>query len=512
MDRKMSSRMGGTGLITALLIAACGGAVTPPTSGPPSLGPSAPPSSPVATNAPTVLTGSDLDRELEPAGYRVGEPFAVPFTVTFAAPWIMKSHERGDVSFVRARPATAAAWLTVDLVDDVFADPCHEAAPAAPPVPRTVDGIVGALTRMVGFTAGPVTDVVVGGYAGKAMVLTNTVETDTAECIGGPMLPLWTISGGGAAATNGGATEQVWVIDVAGTTVVLDGTTSVATPPQQREDVIQAVQGIVFGSGPGPITATPGAAPVSAAPSATPEGSISGRFDIGGRSMFIECRGTGSPTVIFMVGTGAPRTQLRSIEDRVLGRSARVCDYDRAGDGQSDPSPTPQTVLDVVDDLAALLAAAEVPGPYVLVGQSVGGDQAWVYASRHPAGVAGFLIMNAGFFVLDWDAVKAVWNADEIAEERALSEASLGEAKQAASPPDHVPYVVMLSTIAQCGDPHDVCGRIYPFYEEWARELASRTPDGRVVFVDAGHAIYEEQMTTVMDQIGLLLLSVRTAG
>ena len=160
--------------------------------------------------------------------------------------------------------------------------------------------------------------------------------------------------------------------------------------------------------------------------------------------------------------------------------------------GRATRPRTPQTVLDVVDDLSALLAAARVPQPYVLVGQSVGGDQAWVYASRHPAGVAGFLIMNAGFFVLDWDKAKAVWSAEEIAEARADVAANLGELEQAASPPEHVPYVVMLSTIAQCGSPDDVCGRIYPLYEAWARELASRTPDGRVVFVDAGHTIYEE--------------------
>ena len=195
-----------------------------------------------------------------------------------------------------------------------------------------------------------------------------------------------------------------------------------------------------------------------------------------------------------------------------MGRSVRVCDYDRAGDGQDDPSRTPQTVLDVVDDLSALLAAARVPQPYVLVGQSVGGDEAWVYASRHPAGVGGFLLMNAGFFDLDWDQAKAVWSEDEIAEERANVAAGLGKIKQAASPPEHVPYVVMLSTIAQCGSPDDVCGRIYPLYEAWARELASRTPDGRVVFVDAGHTIYEEEIATVVDEIGRLLLSVRAAG
>ena len=459
-----------------------------------------------------MLTGSDLDQELEPADYRVGEPFAVPFTVTVGAPWIMKSLARGDTSFVRAKPAAAAAWLTVDLVDDVFTDPCHESAPAAPAVPKTVDGIVGALTQMVGFTSGPITDVVDRWVRRQGDGADEHGRDRHRRLRRRPDAPVVDDLGG-----RGGGHERRR--DRAGLGHRCRGHdrrpgwhTFTATPPEQRQDIIRAIQSIVFGDGRGPVAGTPNATPVSPAPTPTLEGSISGRFDIGGRSMFIECRGTGSPTLIFMVGTDAPRTQLRSIEDRVMGRSVRVCDYDRAGDGQSDPSGTPQTVLDVVDDLSALLAAARVPQPYVLVGQSVGGDQAWVYASRHPAGVAGFLIMNAGFFVLDWDKAKAVWSAEEIAEARADVAANLGELEQAASPPEHVPYVVMLSTIAQCGSPDDVCGRIYPLYEAWARELASRTPDGRVVFVDAGHTIYEEEMTTVVDEIGRLLLSVRAAG
>ncbi|MEO5884628.1 MAG: alpha/beta hydrolase [Candidatus Limnocylindrales bacterium] len=252
-----------------------------------------------------------------------------------------------------------------------------------------------------------------------------------------------------------------------------------------------------------------------AAPSATPRPSagqapsdatsIMGTFDVGGRSLFLECRGTGSPAVIFLVGTDAPRTQMRTVEDELLDRPVTVCDYDRAGAGQSDPAPKRQTDVDVVDDLAALLASAKVPSPYVFVGQSVGGDQAWLYADRHPAGVAALLIMNAGFFQLDWSTLTGVWSDDEIAAERALSEASLGMEKQAATPPDGVPYVVMMSSIAQCDSPTDVCGRIYPFFEAWGRELASRTPDGRFVEVEAQHEIFDGSLPTVMQELHELL-------
>ena len=118
-----------------------------------------------------------------------------------------------------------------------------------------------------------------------------------------------------------------------------------------------------------------------------------GMVDIGGRSMFIECRGSGGPTVIFLAGTRMPRMAMRGIEDALLDEgSVRVCDYDRAGEGRSDPPAEPQDDLDVVDDLAVLLDAAEIEPPYVLVGHSLGGDQAWLYADRHPEGVAGFML------------------------------------------------------------------------------------------------------------------------
>ena len=231
-----------------------------------------------------------------------------------------------------------------------------------------------------------------------------------------------------------------------------------------------------------------------------------GMVDIGGRSLFIDCRGSGSPTVVFLAGTRMPRMAMRGIEDALLDEgSVRVCDYDRAGEGRSDPPAEPQDDLDVVDDLAVLLDAAEIEPPYVLVGHSLGGDQAWLYADRHPEGVAGFMLMNAGFFELDWDALHDVWSQAEIDDERALSEAGLGSVKQAATPPDDVPYVVMLSTIAQCGSPSDICGRIYPFFEDWAQELADRTGSGRMVSVAAGHEIYATELDFVVKELGLLL-------
>lgn len=453
-----------------------------------------------------LLVSADINRPLDPGTYGIGFPFGIPFTVTFESSWTLKSLSGGDVSFVRSTPASGAAWLVIDVFDNAFVDPCKDALPAVPAVPSTPAGFADALASLIGFKPGPVSDITIDGHAGKAIDITNALDTAAAGCVRDPFLSLWTTDGAGTTQTVGGARDQVWAVDVDGRTLVFDGETFPETPPDQVLGFSTVVGTVTTGSTHGPtVLPSPGTASTS-----TPApGAISGRFDVGGRSMFIDCRGTGSPTIVFLVGTDAPRTQMRALEDRVLERGVRVCDYDRAGNGQSDAATGDQQVLDITDDLAALLAAAKVPAPYVLVGHSVGGDQAWVYASRHPKGVAGFLLMNAGAFVLPWDRLEGIWTKGEITDEQAHVAATLGEVKQAADPPAGVPYVVMLSTIAQCASTTDVCGRVYPLYEEWAKALAARSPDGRFVSVVASHTIFSDDPDAVLTEVDKLLDAIR---
>jgi pimeloyl-ACP methyl ester carboxylesterase len=116
--------------------------------------------------------------------------------------------------------------------------------------------------------------------------------------------------------------------------------------------------------------------------------------DVGGRRLFLECQGTGTPVVVFVAGLGdSGETAWLTVWDQTA-RSTRACIYDRAGLGRSDPAPKAVTYQAAVDDLHALLHRARVPGPYLMVGHSLGGLLARRYTHDHPAEVAGVVLLN----------------------------------------------------------------------------------------------------------------------
>lgn len=113
--------------------------------------------------------------------------------------------------------------------------------------------------------------------------------------------------------------------------------------------------------------------------------------DIGGRSLNIHCIGEGSPTVLFEGAVGYRWTAIQ----REVSRFTRACWYDRAGHGWSDPGPAPRSSGPIATDLHALLQAAAIPSPYVLVGASGAGFPVRVFAGRHLREVAGVVLVDA---------------------------------------------------------------------------------------------------------------------
>ncbi|WP_433176760.1 alpha/beta fold hydrolase [Actinoallomurus sp. CA-150999] len=116
-------------------------------------------------------------------------------------------------------------------------------------------------------------------------------------------------------------------------------------------------------------------------------------YDVGDRRLMLHRSGTGGPAVVFLPGAGLVGLDYVNTHDRVAELTTSVL-YDRAGTGWSDPVALPRTAAAVTDELHALLPAAGIPAPYVLVGHSLGGAYARHYAQRFPGEVAGLLLLD----------------------------------------------------------------------------------------------------------------------
>lgn len=115
------------------------------------------------------------------------------------------------------------------------------------------------------------------------------------------------------------------------------------------------------------------------------------RVDIGGRFVYLNCTGEGSPTVVLEGGISSDWNQVQP----AVSQQTRVCSYDRPDSPQSHSDPTSErTAQQVVDDLHAALAAAGEEGPFVLVGHSMGGLYVQLFAYQHPEDIAGLVLVD----------------------------------------------------------------------------------------------------------------------
>ncbi|MBD0338191.1 MAG: alpha/beta hydrolase [Thermoleophilia bacterium] len=161
----------------------------------------------------------------------------------------------------------------------------------------------------------------------------------------------------------------------------------------------------------------------SAGPRTVPglEGSI---VDIGGRYLYFECVGEGSPTVLLEAGSFGTTRSWRDVQPR-LAAATRTCSYDRAGLGGSAALPGVHDAADELGDLEQLLERADIEPPYILVGHSYGGLLALLFAQAHPDDIVGVVLVDAlhpdfrrtalalvpegaGFGDLRWEFARAV--------------------------------------------------------------------------------------------------------
>jgi len=117
-------------------------------------------------------------------------------------------------------------------------------------------------------------------------------------------------------------------------------------------------------------------------------------IQVEGRHMHLYCVGSGAPTVVLEDGQGGASLNWTWVQ-RDLVRTTRVCSYDRPGYGWSDPADAPMDATETSRQLAALLAAANETAPYLLVGHSLGGAYARLFATQHRDAMAGLVLVDA---------------------------------------------------------------------------------------------------------------------
>lgn len=263
--------------------------------------------------------------------------------------------------------------------------------------------------------------------------------------------------------------------------------------------------------------------------------------DVGGHSLHVRCTGSGGPTVVIDTGHGDLARRWQSIQDQ-LSQGNRVCTYDRAGYGQSEPGPMPRHSQRVANELRTLLEEIGVEASYILVGHSLGGLNVQAFASQYPDLVAGLVLIDPP--PLGFITGKAFPDLYQMAAEQASGLSVAAEQARHSSDPEErakgkylaavaselqsmfAETADQVAAIASFGDtPLTVmaAGQSNPAFGEQAeafqrfwieqnRQLALRSTNGRFVLAqESSHYLHEDVPELVLDAIRQMVEGVRTS-
>ncbi|RNL77580.1 alpha/beta fold hydrolase [Nocardioides marmorisolisilvae] len=259
-------------------------------------------------------------------------------------------------------------------------------------------------------------------------------------------------------------------------------------------------------------SSTPDRADSPPASTQTTRAAISGTFTANGHELYLECVGSGTPTMVLEVGEARLHGDLVKIQDAYKPR-LRVCSYDRAGKGASGPAATPRKGADIAADLHDLLEVAKVPGPYLLVGHSAGGLIAQAYAARYPDDVVGLVAINPVAPWKPWIPVMAKMSAKDRRSEVAFLTGNNGESldyRDIGRPVEaglakQIPSYVLVSSPAECPPDQESCPTMIRQYDTVERQLAHHWGAGFKI-VDASHDIHFDDLDAVTAAIDYVLV------
>lgn len=257
--------------------------------------------------------------------------------------------------------------------------------------------------------------------------------------------------------------------------------------------------------------------------------------DTGTHSLYLHCTGKGKPVVIIDTGVGDTAERWQDFQTRVA-ELTRVCTYDRAGYGTSEPGPLPRDTERVAGELRALLENARIKGPFVLVGHSLGALNVQVFADRYPDQVAGLILLDPT--PLPFITGQAFPELYRMFEQQAVELQQVAAAARQSDDPEAQAQSAYLEAIASenaaliaesaaqlsairsfgalplivigSGKPNPAFGEqaeaFQQFWIEENRALALKSTQGSFVLApESSHALYEDAPDVVLDAIRQLL-------
>jgi pimeloyl-ACP methyl ester carboxylesterase len=265
-------------------------------------------------------------------------------------------------------------------------------------------------------------------------------------------------------------------------------------------------------------------------------------INVGSHSLHAVVIGEGFPAVVFDGGIGARCEEYRQLQVRIA-TTTTVVTYDRAGYGLSEVGPLPRDSRREVEELRAMLAALNIPRPYIFVGHSLGGLNVEVYAGLYPEEVAGMVLLDppplsfiqgedytelasmATQMTDDWQGIANRGLHSENEEQRAEAEffqmlasehremfSSSSQQASSIASFGAIPLVVMAS-----GVPNPMFGEVAaPYQLYWVAQseaLCAKSSQGRFVFAETStHRLHDDVSDLVSDIVLSMVHSRREKG
>ncbi len=245
------------------------------------------------------------------------------------------------------------------------------------------------------------------------------------------------------------------------------------------------------------------------------------KIDIGGYRLQTVVSGSGKPSVVFESGMGESYETWKQVQPSVAG-STRTFSYDRAGLGESDPSPRPRDALSMAKELHAALRKARVPGPYILVGHSLGGWIITIFAHLYPKEVVGLVLVDPAY---QEPRLRAKLTEQEWAvRERAIQKYTppmtkyqqlerdtldlSGEQALQAFPLPRVPTILLTGMLVTPGFPSSEMEREVKMqvHKEWIAKMPETV---HILVPESRHYIQNDAPTKVISAIEEILAKIR---